>query len=309
MNEAISIKDLSFSYTLNKQILKNINLTINHNEVFGLLGPNGAGKTTLLECIQGVKNGYTGTITVNGLDVREDGDKIKPLIGVQFQSNSYFDHIKVDELFEFFATLYNMEITEKEIKDLLKKVNMLEHKRAYVNKLSGGQKQRISIALSILNKPQVLFLDEPTTGLDPNSRKDLWHIIKDIRKEGTTIILTTHYMEEVEALCDNVCFINNGSLYTVGRPEEIIKNANLNSVIKIGLIADSSVHYLESCPEVDKIKKEDDYFYLYTKDIRKTLDYINKLEDEKRITTTSMNIQKANLEDVFLNMTGSVLKI
>ncbi|GAB0167025.1 ABC transporter ATP-binding protein [Lysinibacillus sp. CTST325] len=309
MNEAISIKDLSFSYTLNKQILKNINLTINHNEVFGLLGPNGAGKTTLLECIQGVKNGFTGTITVNGLDVTKDGDKIKPLIGVQFQSNSYFDHIKVDELFEFFATLYNMEITEKEIEDLLKKVNMQEHKRAYVNKLSGGQKQRISIALSILNKPQVLFLDEPTTGLDPNSRKDLWHIIKDIRKEGTTIILTTHYMEEVEALCDNVCFINDGSIYTVGKPEEIIKNANLNSVIKIGLIVDSSVQYLESCSTVDKIKKEDDYFYLYTKDIRKTLDYINKLEDEKRITTTSINIQKANLEDVFLNMTGSVLKL
>ncbi|MGE8001929.1 ABC transporter ATP-binding protein [Lysinibacillus sp. NPDC093216] len=309
MNEAISIKDLSFSYTLNKQILKNINLTINHNEVFGLLGPNGAGKTTLLECVQGVKNGFTGTITVNGLDVTKDGDKIKPLIGVQFQSNSYFDHIKVDELFEFFATLYNMEITEKEIEDLLKKVNMQEHKRAYVNKLSGGQKQRISIALSILNKPQVLFLDEPTTGLDPNSRKDLWHIIKDIRKEGTTIILTTHYMEEVEALCDNVCFINDGSIYTVGKPEEIIKNANLNSVIKIGLIVDSSVQYLESCSTVDKIKKEDDYFYLYTKDIRKTLDYINKLEDEKRITTTSINIQKANLEDVFLNMTGSVLKL
>lgn len=309
MNEAISIKDLCFSYNLNKQILKNIDLTINHNEVFGLLGPNGAGKTTLLECIQGVKNGYTGTITVNGLDVREDGDKIKPLIGVQFQSNSYFDHIKVDELFEFFATLYNMEITEKEIKDLLKKVNMLEHKRSYVNKLSGGQKQRISIALSILNKPQVLFLDEPTTGLDPNSRKDLWNIIKDIREEGTTIILTTHYMEEVEALCDNVCFINNGSIYTVGQPEEIIKDANLNSVIKIGLMVDSYVQYLESCPAIDKIKKENDYFYLYTKDIRKTLDYINKLEDEKKITTTSINIQKANLEDVFLNMTGSVLKI
>ncbi|MEX3744362.1 ABC transporter ATP-binding protein [Lysinibacillus xylanilyticus] len=308
MNEAISIKDLCFSYNSNIQVLENINLTINHNEVFGLLGPNGAGKTTLLECIQGVKNGFTGTITVNGLNVRKDGDKIKPLIGVQFQSNSYFDHIKVDELFEFFATLYNIEITEKEIKDLLKKVNMQEYKRSYVNKLSGGQKQRISIALSILNKPQVLFLDEPTTGLDPNSRKDLWNIINDIRKEGTTIILTTHYMEEVEALCDNVCFINNGSIYTVGKPEEIIKNANLNSVIKIGLIVDSSAQYLESCSTVDKIKKEDDYFYLYTKDIRKTLDYINKLEDEKRITTTSINIQKANLEDVFLNMTGSVLK-
>lgn len=309
MNEAISIKDLCFSYNSNIQVLHNIHLTINHNEVFGLLGPNGAGKTTLLECIQGVKNGFTGTITVNGLDVRKDGDKIKPLIGVQFQSNSYFDHIKVDELFEFFATLYKIEITEKEIKDLLKKVNMQEYKRSYVNKLSGGQKQRISIALSILNKPQVLFLDEPTTGLDPNSRKDLWNIINDIRKEGTTIILTTHYMEEVEALCDNVCFINNGSIYTVGKPEEIIKNANLNSVIKIGLIVDSSARYLESCPTVDKIKKENDYFYLYTKDIRKTLDYINKLEDEKRITTTSINIQKANLEDVFLNMTGSVLKI
>lgn len=309
MNEAISIIDLCFSYNSNIQVLENVNLTINHNEVFGLLGPNGAGKTTLLECIQGVKNGFTGTITVNGLDVRKDGDKIKPLIGVQFQSNSYFDHIKVDELFEFFATLYKIEITEKEIKDLLKKVNMQEYKRSYVNKLSGGQKQRISIALSILNKPQVLFLDEPTTGLDPNSRKDLRNIINDIRKEGTTIILTTHYMEEVEALCDNVCFINNGSIYTVGKPEEIIKNANLNSVIKIGLIVDSSARYLESCPTVDKIKKEDDYFYLYTKDIRKTLDYINKLEDEKRITTTSINIQKANLEDVFLNMTGSVLKI
>lgn len=308
MNEAISIKDLCFLYNSNIQVLDNIHLTINHNEVFGLLGPNGAGKTTLLECIQGVKNGFTGTITVNGLDVRKDGDKIKPLIGVQFQSNSYFDHIKVDELFEFFATLYNIEITEKEIKDLLKKVNMQEYKRSYVNKLSGGQKQRISIALSILNKPQVLFLDEPTTGLDPNSRKDLWNIINDIRKEGTTIVLTTHYMEEVEALCDNVCFINNGSIYTVGKPEEIIKNANLNSVIKIGLIVDSSSQYLGSCPTVDKIKKEDDYFYLYTKDIRKTLDYINKLEDEKKITTTGINIQKANLEDVFLNMTGSVLK-
>ncbi|MDM5247065.1 ABC transporter ATP-binding protein [Lysinibacillus sp. G4S2] len=309
MNEAISIKDLYFSYNSNIQILKNINLTINHNEVFGLLGPNGAGKTTLLECVQGVRNGYTGNIIVNGLDVRKDSDQIKPLIGVQFQSNSYFDYIRVDELFEFFAILYNMKITENEIKDLLNKVNMQEHKRSYVNKLSGGQKQRVSIALSILNKPQVLFLDEPTTGLDPNSRKDLWNIIKDIRKEGTTIILTTHYMEEVEALCDNVCFINNGSIYTVGKPEEIIENANLNSFIKIGLIADSDVQYLESCPTVETIKKEEDFFYLYTKDIRKTIDYINKLEDEKRITTTSINIQKANLEDVFLNMTGSVLKV
>ena len=309
MIEAVAIKDLCFSYNSDKKILKNINLTINHGEVFGLLGPNGAGKTTLLECIQGVKTGYTGSITINGLDVQKNLDIIKPIIGVQFQTNAYFNHIKVDELFYFFAILYNMEISQKEISDLLSKVNMQEHKKSYVNKLSGGQKQRVSIALSILNRPQVLFLDEPTTGLDPNSRKDLWNIIKDIKKTGTTIILTTHYMEEVEALCDNVCFINNGSIYTVGKPEEIIKNANLNSVIKIALIDDSNVHQLESYPTVLKVKREEDFFYIYTKDIRKTLDYINKLEDEKRITTTSISIRNVNLEDIFLNMTGSVLKL
>ena len=196
-----------------------INLSIHQKEIFGLLGPNGAGKTTTLEMLEGLTSIDKGNVFINEIDVTKQPYEVKKIIGVQLQSNEYFDRLNLSELLILFASLYATSIDPE---SLLAKVNLEDKIKALPNDLSGGQKQRFSIACALVNNPKILFLDEPTTGLDPQAKRNLWNLAKSLNEEGMTIVLTTHNMEEAEYLCDRIAIMDKGSIIAKDTPQQLI---------------------------------------------------------------------------------------
>ena len=196
-----------------------INLSIHQKEIFGLLGPNGAGKTTTLEMLEGLTSIDKGNVFINEIDVSKQPYEVKKIIGVQLQSNEYFDRLNLSELLILFASLYATSIDPE---SLLAKVNLEDKIKALPNDLSGGQKQRFSIACALVNNPKILFLDEPTTGLDPQAKRNLWNLAKSLNEEGMTIVLTTHNMEEAEYLCDRIAIMDKGSIIVQDTPQQLI---------------------------------------------------------------------------------------
>lgn len=196
-----------------------VSLSIDAGEIFGILGPNGAGKTTTLEMLEGLNDIDSGTATIDGIDVGSSPFRIKEIIGVQLQANEYFDNLSLEELLVLFAALYNRSVDSGE---LLDKVNLRDKAKAKPDNLSGGQKQRFSIACALVNSPKVLFLDEPTTGLDPQAKRNLWDLVRELNAAGMTIVLTTHNMEEAEVLCQRIAIMDHGELIAQGTPQELI---------------------------------------------------------------------------------------
>ncbi|RZK49164.1 MAG: ABC transporter ATP-binding protein [Pedobacter sp.] len=196
-----------------------ISFEVFENEIFGLLGPNGAGKTTTLEIIESLRTKTAGDITVDGYSIDSDANAIKQIIGVQLQSAGYYPNLNLTELLDLFSGLYGVKINPLE---MLQKVNLQDKAKAQYKSLSGGQKQRFSIATTLINSPKIIFLDEPTTGLDPQARRNLWDLINDIRNSGTTVVITTHYMDEAEQLCDRVAFIEHGKIIALDTPDNLI---------------------------------------------------------------------------------------
>jgi ABC-2 type transport system ATP-binding protein len=219
-NTIISVRNLVKQYDDFKAV-QGISFDVYENEIFGLLGPNGAGKTTTLEIIETLRQKTSGEIIVDGFSVDKDAQQIKQIIGVQLQAAGYYPNLNLVELLELFSGLYGMDAKPM---DMLAKVNLQDKAKAKYKALSGGQKQRFSIATTLINSPKIVFLDEPTTGLDPQARRNLWDLIKGIRDQGTTVVLTTHYMDEAEQLCDRVAFVENGRIIAVDTPDNLIDN-------------------------------------------------------------------------------------
>jgi ABC-2 type transport system ATP-binding protein len=199
--------------------VKDISFEVYEGEIFGLLGPNGAGKTTTLEIIETLREKTSGSITVDGFSIDTQANQIKQRIGVQLQAAGYYPGLNLIELMELFAGLYGNRIKPME---MLEKVSLTDKAKAKFKDLSGGQKQRFSIATTLINNPRIIFLDEPTTGLDPQARRNLWELIRQIRAAGTTVVLTTHYMDEAEELCDRVAFIDGGHVIGINTPDSFI---------------------------------------------------------------------------------------
>jgi ABC-2 type transport system ATP-binding protein len=214
----LEVQNLSKRYG-NLVAVNDISFQVYRQEIFGILGPNGAGKTTTLEMIETLRPMDAGSVFVNGIDIRKDPHRVKQSIGVQLQSSSFFDKLSLTELLVLFGELYGRRINPMQ---LLQDVELQDKSRAQVTQLSGGQKQRFSIAAALVNEPAVLFLDEPTTGLDPQARRHLWDVIRRIRSEGKTIVLTTHYMEEAEELCDRVAIMDYGKIIALDQPQNLI---------------------------------------------------------------------------------------
>ncbi|WP_276089873.1 ABC transporter ATP-binding protein [Pedobacter sp. JY14-1] len=214
----ISVKDLVKKYD-DFTAVKGLSFEVFENEIFGLLGPNGAGKTTTLEIIETLREKTSGEVWVDGLSVDTDAGKIKQLIGVQLQAAGYYPNLNLVELIELFSGLYGSDVKPME---MLEKVNLQDKAKAKYKALSGGQKQRFSIATTLINSPKIIFLDEPTTGLDPQARRNLWDLITEIRDQGTTVVLTTHYMDEAEQLCDRVAFVEKGEIMVLDTPDNLI---------------------------------------------------------------------------------------
>jgi ABC-2 type transport system ATP-binding protein len=216
----ISVRDLHKKYG-DFEAVKGISFDVHEGEIFGLLGPNGAGKSTTLEIIETLREKTSGTVKVDGLDLDRRPEEIKKIIGVQLQTSGYYPGLNLIELIELFGGLYNQPVRPL---DLLERVNLKDKARSRYKELSGGQKQRFSIATTLINQPKIIFLDEPTTGLDPQARRNLWVLVKDIRSKGTTVIITTHYMDEAEVLCDRVAIIDSGKIIVLDTPDKLIDN-------------------------------------------------------------------------------------
>jgi len=240
----ITVKELVKSYGDFKAV-NGISFEVKEGEIFGLLGPNGAGKSTTLEIIETLREKTSGEVIVDGFNIDHDQASIKKIIGVQLQSSGFYPNLNLTELIHLFIGLYQSNVDPME---LLKKVNLEDKANAKYKQLSGGQKQRFSIATTLINKPKIIFLDEPTTGLDPQARRNLWDLIKEIRDNGTTVIITTHYMDEAEILCDRVAIIDSGKIISINTP-----NALIDELVATGF---------EKVKEVKKANLEDVFIQL-----------------------------------------------
>lgn len=247
----VQVVGLNKSYG-SRKVVKDVSFSVNKGEIFGILGPNGAGKTTTLEMIETIRPIDSGKALINGIDVSTNPDTVRRVIGIQTQSTTLMDRVTLTELLELQLSIYNNK--EASAVSLLKKVELSEYASHYPEKLSGGQQQRFSIALALANDPLILFLDEPTTGLDPQARRNMWELIQELRDKGITIILTTHYMEEADLLCDRLAIMDKGEIIALDTPDNLIQ-----SLLDTGF----------------KKKKE---------------------------------VKQADLEDVFINLTGKALR-
>ena len=218
MEAIVHVHNVSKSYD-GLIVLDNISFEVRTGEVFGILGPNGAGKTTILETLETLRLVESGELTIAGVSVTEQPDKIRQIIGVQLQATGFFDNLNLVDLLGMFASFYGEKVDPY---SLLREVQLEDKAKSQVKKLSGGQKQRFSIAAALVNSPKVLFLDEPTTGLDPQARRNLWELIQSIKEKGVTIIMTTHYLEEAEMLCDRVAIMDDGKIIALDTPAKLV---------------------------------------------------------------------------------------
>jgi ABC-2 type transport system ATP-binding protein len=243
MNKIIEVQNLVKKYG-DFTAVKDISFTVDEGEIFGLLGPNGAGKSTTLEIIETLRQKTSGKVFVDGMDLDQQPNEIKKIIGVQLQTSGYYPGLNLSELIKLFCGLYNQKA---DVTEFLNQVNLNDKARAKYKELSGGQKQRFSIATTLINQPKIIFLDEPTTGLDPQARRNLWELISEIRKKGTTVIMTTHYMDEAEVLCDRVAVIDSGRIIAVDSPDKLIDDLVLSGFerkkeLKAATLEDVFIH-------------------------------------------------------------------
>jgi len=284
-----------------------VDLAVRLGEIFGILGPNGAGKTTTLEIMEGLRAPDGGTVRIAGLDPQTAGNAVRRLIGVQLQTTALFDYLTAAELITLFAHLYGADPGPAWVDQLLIMVGLMEKRGARVDQLSGGQRQRLAIALALVNRPAVVFLDEPTTGLDPRARRALWETIREIRAEGTTVVLTTHYMEEAETLCDRVAIMDQGRVIACAPPAVLVRQTGTRATISAS-VADGALpaDLLAGLPGVEQARWDRDaaMLHLTTADAQTTLVELLDLATRRGVILGGLSSRQPNLEDVFLSLTG-----
>jgi ABC-2 type transport system ATP-binding protein len=299
MKKVIEVKNLVKQYK-GLTAVDGISFDVREGEIFGLLGENGAGKTTTLEMIEGLKAPNAGTIKVLGINTARGLKDIKERIGVQLQSSAYYSFLSLKEILMLFGGFYKQHLDPIE---LLKLVGLEGKAKAYVNNLSGGQKQRFSIVASMVNDPEIIFLDEPTTGLDPLARRRLWELIAKIKKQGKTVILTTHYMEEAEILCDRIAIMDQGKILKMGPTHELIEN--IQYPYKMSFIITNkdktTVEKLRGLAQIEYVLGKNDHLILK---LKKQSAVDAALELIKIFKPAALTVGKATLEDLFLELTG-----
>lgn len=301
---AILVEDLRKSYG-DLRAVDGLSFAVEQGEVFGLLGPNGAGKTTTVEILIGLRERDGGSVQVAGFDPAQEGDAVKAHIGVQLQQTQLFPLLSVEEILRLFASFYR---NSKPIEELLELVGLHERRKAKYQHLSGGQKQRLSLALTLINDPELVFLDEPTTGLDPQARRALWDIVEQMREQGKTVLLTTHYMEEAEVLCQRVAIIDHGKILALGTPRDLVDEYVPERAIEIPLTGSVAQDRLESLPAVTHVDISDGFAAIHTTNIRNSLAAILQESGDAAVSLDDLRIQRGTLEDVFLQLTGRTIR-
>lgn len=284
--------------------VNDVSLKVEEGCIFGMLGPNGAGKTTTIECIIGLKERDGGEIKVLGLDPKVDYKKLFEQIGVQLQETSYQDKIKVFEICELFTSMYEHPL---DYKLLLERFHLADKIKSYLSQLSGGQRQKISVILALISNPKLIFLDELTTGLDPKSRREMWNYVLELRDEGRTVFMTTHYMEEAAHLCDKICIIDEGKIIALDTVEGVIEFADIDNMISFDTDEDIVPLISKGIEGINRIENENQRIKIYSKREDILTDLIILLKD-KNIPYRKMDINRPGLEDAFLKLTGKAWK-
>jgi ABC-2 type transport system ATP-binding protein len=281
-----------------------ISFDVRQGEIFGMVGPNGAGKTTTIECVEGLRRPDSGSIQVLGLDPLADRYQLRERIGVQFQSAALPDRIKVWEALDLFAAFYRRPI---DWQPLLEQMGLAEKRGAHFGKLSGGQKQRVFIALALVNDPDLVFLDELTTGLDPQARRAMWDKVRSIREQGTTVFLTTHFMEEAERLCDRVAIIDHGKIVALDTPQNLIDSLGAENRVVFEVGAQLDEDLLRAVPGVVRVDRIGERVVVYGREDGLVSGVINALE-KGGIHFENLRTEQPTLEDVFLALTGKEMR-
>ena len=284
-----------------------ISFKVNKGETFGMLGPNGAGKTTTVEIIEGLRQADSGHISVLDMDVAKVPSRVKQKIGIQLQAPSLLPLVTVQEILVLFSSFYERSLP---VDDILELLALKESRKVLVKNLSGGQQQRLSVAMALINAPDIAFLDEPTTGLDPQARHSLWTVIENMRDEGKTVFLTTHYMDEAERLCDRVAVIDHGKIIAMGSPRELINEHFNESAIQFELDPAPPEVILKSFPGAKEVMVNNNEVIMYSENIPVTMSAILKYAEKANITDQlkDLYVREATLEDVFLKLTGRKIR-
>ena len=287
------------------QAVRGVSFNVQEGEVFGLLGPNGAGKTTTVEILEGLRDLDGGRVRVCGFDPQADADELRHEIGAALQSTALPDKLRVMEALRLFSSFYKRR---RDPEELLKRFGLEEKRDTFYNKLSGGQKQRLALAMSLLNDPRVLFFDEPTAGLDPQVRREIYDIIEELRHEKKTILMTTHYIEEAERLCDRVAIVDHGKVIALGSPRELKQRSGNNTRIEVKLARPVANGTLQQLEGVVDAREMDGSYVLHTQRPPQTIVSLVKHLEGEGNELVSLEIATPSLEDVFIEMTGRRLR-
>src|SRR5215813_5576328 len=302
----ISVRALEKSYA-EVHAVKGIDFEVGSGEVFGLLGPNGAGKTSTIEILEGLRPRTGGEATVLGFDPERQKQQLKDRIGVCLQATNLPAKIRVQEALELFGSFYTRSVSSEQ---LLKRLQLLEKRAAYYETLSGGQKQRLALALALVNDPQLLFLDEPTTGLDPQIRLEIHNLVEELKSEKRTVVLTTHYIEEAERLCDRVAIMDEGKIVTMGTPRELQQKSREQSRIQIVTTQPLNAVQLPQWPDAVQTSLDGDgrQLTVYSTRPARTLFEMMRWLDQQGIQLEDVHLKRPTLEDVFVEITGKKLR-
>jgi len=281
-----------------------ISFDVNEGEIFGMVGPNGAGKTTTIECIEGLRQQDDGSVKLLGMEPIKERRTIANHVGIQLQESSLPQRLRVGEALHLFGSFYEHRVNNE---DLLETLGLMEKRSSPFKKLSGGQKQRLFIALALINKPSVVFFDELTTGLDPQARRAMWKLVRQIRDRGCTVFLTTHFMEEAERLCDRVLIIDRGKLISLDTPEAMIRNLGAENRLVFTLPGNKVAPVLTGLPQVSRVEQFGDRVVVYGHGERFASSVMSALEDAG-VDFVDLRTEQPNLEDVFLSLTGEEMR-
>jgi len=304
--KVLKVEELSKTYGKTVAI-DNISFEVLEGEIFGMVGPNGAGKTTTIECVEGLREPDKGNIEVLGLNPKKDSHHLRERIGVQLQTSALQDRIKVWEALDLYSSFYPKSI---DWETLIERLGLAEKRNEYFDKLSGGQKQRVFVALALVNDPEMVFLDELTTGLDPRARHSIWDLVRDIQKSGKTVILTTHFMEEAERLCDRIAIVDHGRIVALDTPENLIQSLTGENriIFNVKGTIENTDKRLKGLPGVTKTEQIGDRVVVYGKGDELVGTVVNALTS-KGIRFRNLRTEQPSLEDVFLTVTGREMEV
>ncbi len=308
MPVVIQCRDLRKTYDGKVEAVRGVNLEIQTGECFGLLGPNGAGKTTTIEILEGLLEPTSGEVLILGHSWRKHERELREWLGISLQETRLSEKLSVRETVELFASFYR---EPRSTDDVLEEMQLTEKADTWVGKLSGGQRQRLAVATALVSNPKILFLDEPTTGLDPQSRRQLWDIIREFQRDGGTVLLTTHYMDEAERLCDRLAIVDHGQVIAEGTPADLIERLGGHHVVEFAISGNSNGAALESwrtLPSVESVREENGIMALSVREPHLAIPALLEAVDKQGTKLAHLTTRQASLEDVFVRLTGRHLR-